>query len=426
MSSRSLDDWLDYQQSIHPHGIDLTLARVAAVAGRLDLLKPRYRVITVAGTNGKGSTVEYCSRMLTAAGHRCGAFTSPHLLRYNERIRVDGEMVADAELVAAFEAIEEARGDITLTYFEYNALAALWVFRERGVVVAVLEVGLGGRLDAVNILDADVAIVASIGIDHRDWLGDTLEAIGREKAGIFRAGRPAVLADAQMTPAVAAEAQRIGAPLLWADRDYTFTMEHAQSGARWSLRWQDREWRDLPAPGLAGDVQYANAAAAIIAVAQLPLPVSDAAIHTALTGARLPGRFQRLAQRAGDSEVEWIFDVAHNEAAARVLAAQLAREPCNGRRFTVTGILGDKDIDAVARALAPVTDQWILCGIDDPRGLAPAALAARSPVFAGALEATDIPAGIARARGLAKAGDRVVICGSFLAVAPALATLGLY
>jgi dihydrofolate synthase/folylpolyglutamate synthase len=417
MNARSLDDWLDYQQSVHPRGIDLTLARVAAVAARLQLLEPAFRVITVAGTNGKGSTVEYCSRMLTAAGHRCGAFTSPHLIRYNERIRIDGEMVTDAELIAAFEAIESARGDTTLTFFEYNALAALWVFRERRVAVAVLEVGLGGRLDAVNILDADVAVVVSIGMDHRDWLGDTLEAIGREKAGIFRPGRTAVLADPDMTPAVEAEARRVGAPVLRAGRDYRHDV--APSG-EWSLRSPDRSWAGLPKPALQGNVQYANAAAAIIAVSRLQLLVDEAAIHTALTQARLPGRFQRIA-----GPVEWILDVAHNEPAARVLAGQLAAMPCTGRRITVAGILGDKDIDAVARALAPVTDQWVVCGIDDPRGLSPTALIARSAVFAGALEAVDIAAGIGLARQIARPGDRVVVCGSFLAVAPALTALGL-
>ncbi|MET0291513.1 MAG: bifunctional tetrahydrofolate synthase/dihydrofolate synthase [Steroidobacteraceae bacterium] len=416
--ARSLAEWLDYQQSIHPRGIDLTLARVAEVAARLDLLHPKYRVITVAGTNGKGSTVEYCSRMLTAAGHRCGAFTSPHLLRYNERIRIDGVEVTDAELLVAFEAIETARGDVTLTFFEINALAALFVFRAREVDAAILEVGLGGRLDAVNILDADVAVVASIGFDHKDWLGDTLEQIGREKAGIFRHDRPAVLADAAMTSSVAAEGDRVGADVLWNGRDYGFTID-ARSG-HWQLTTASRTWQDLPRPSLAGDVQYANAAASIVAVAQLPLAVSQQAIVTALTEAQLPGRFQRIA-----GEIEWILDVAHNEPAAKVLAAHLARQACEGKRYTVAAILGDKDIDAVARALAPVTDEWILCGIDDPRGLAPSALAARSSVFAGAREAKDIPAGIALARSLVKAGDRVVICGSFLAVAPALATLGL-
>ena len=420
MPRRSLGEWLDFQETVHPRGIDLTLARVAEVGRRLALTSPAYRVITVAGTNGKGSTVEYCSRMLTAAGHRCGAFTSPHLLRYNERIRVDGTSVADDELVAAFEAIEQARGELTLTFFEYNALAALWLFRAREVDVAVLEVGLGGRLDAVNIVAADVAIVCSIGFDHRDWLGDTLEAIGREKAGVFREGRPAVLADPEMTPAVAAQAARIGAPVLWAARDYR--IERGDAGQPWSLVWGERRWDALPVPSILGAVQIANAAAAIVAVANLPLRVPHEAIVSALTHARLPGRFQRELI-AG---VEWVLDVAHNPPAARVLAEQLAHTPVRGRRYTVAAILGDKDVDAIARELAPVTDEWVLCGIADPRGLAPEALAARSVVFAGARLADDIGAGVALARSLARGGDRVVVCGSFLAVAPALAALGLY
>lgn len=418
MPRRSLGEWLDFQEKVHPRGIDLTLARVGEVGRRLGLTAPAYRVITVAGTNGKGSTVEYCSRMITAAGHRCGAFTSPHLLRYNERIRIDGEPVGDDELVAAFEAIEDARGELTLTFFEYNALAALWLFRERAVDLAVLEVGLGGRLDAVNILDADVAIVCSIGFDHRDWLGDTLEAIGREKAGVFREGRPAVLADPDMTPAVAAQAARVGAPVLWASRDYRIERD----GERWSVIWGERRWDSLPAPSILGSVQIANAAAAIVALANLPLDVPRDAIVAALTQARLPGRFQRESIDG----VDWILDVAHNPPAAHVLAEQLARTPCAGTRYTVAAILGDKDVDAVARELARVTDEWILCGVADPRGLTPAALAARSSVFDGARLADDIAAGVALARSLAGPRDRVVVCGSFLAVAPALAALGLY
>lgn len=416
MARRSLDEWLEFQQSVHPRGIDLTLARVAEVARRLGLLQPRYPVVTVAGTNGKGSTVEYCARMLGASGRRCGAFTSPHLARYNERIRIDGAMAGDDELVAAFEAIEAARGDVTLTYFEYNALAALWVFRERQVQAAVLEVGLGGRLDAVNIIDADAAIVCSIGYDHRDWLGDSLEAIGREKAGVFRAHRPAVLADPDMTPAVEAEARRIGARVLMAGREYTFT----HGTPTWSLVLGSRRWDDLPVPALAGDVQYGNAAAAIVALIELPLDIPEAAIHRALREARVPGRFQRLEVDG----VEWVLDVAHNEPAAHALACQLARTPCRGRRWTVAGILGDKDVGSVARELSTVTDDWIVCGVDDPRGLKPAELQARSPFFSDALLAADVTAGVALARQKARPGDRVVVCGSFLAVAPALAALG--
>ena len=208
---RTLDEWLELQQSVHPRSIDLGLARVGKVARTLGIDKPKCPVITVAGTNGKGSVVAHSEALLRALGFSTGVFTSPHLVRYNERICVDGAEVPDEELVAAFDRIEAARGDTTLTYFEYNALAALLIFAERRVDVAVLEVGLGGRLDAANLIDADVGVVTSIGLDHRDWLGDTLDAIGREKAGIFRAGRPAVLGSPEMPASVYEVIAEVGA-----------------------------------------------------------------------------------------------------------------------------------------------------------------------------------------------------------------------
>lgn len=417
---RSLDDWLQLQQSVHSTGIDLTLERVREVAQRLQLLQPTHRSLTVAGTNGKGSTVEYLTALLRESGRRVGTFTSPHLLRYNERIRIDGAEASDAELVSAFEHIDAARADITLTFFEFNLLAALWVFRARAVTHAVLEVGLGGRLDAVNIVDADVAIVCSIGMDHRDWLGDSLEGIGREKAGVMRAGRPAVLSDPAMTAAVAEEALRIGAQLLWSGRDFKVQAQSATPGARWGVQGGGVSWQDLPAPALQGAVQYLNAGAALVALAQLPEPVLPTAAQAAraLGSVSLPGRFQVLP-----GAVEWILDVAHNEPAAAVLAANLRARPCTGRTWLVAGILGDKDIGAIARELGPVTDQWILCGIDQPRGLTAAELSQRAPQFAGAQLAQDIAAGVARAQAQAVPGDRVVVCGSFLAVAPALQAL---
>ena len=417
--SRSLEDWLALQETVHSTGIDLTLGRVREVAQRLGLLPPACRVITVAGTNGKGSTVAYLTALLRGAGHHVGSFTSPHLVRYNERIRIDGAEATDAELIAAFEGIDAARGDITLTFFEYNLLAALHVFRERQVDHAVLEVGLGGRLDAVNIVDADAAIVCSIGFDHRDWLGDSLAQIGREKAGVFRAGRVAVVADPRMVGSVEQEAERLGAHLLKAQRDYHYSIQHGS----WSLQTAQAAFTGLPAPSLQGDVQFANAAAAVATLLALDPPVRlDAAlIGTAIRSVQVPGRFQVIP-----GPVEWILDVAHNEPAARVLAHTLAARPLRGRTFVVTGILGDKDIDAIARQLAPVVDQWILCGIAAPRGLDAQSLARRSRHFASARLAQDIEAGIRLARSLAQPGDRVVVCGSFLAVAPALEVLGLY
>jgi dihydrofolate synthase/folylpolyglutamate synthase len=418
---RSLEDWLRIQETVHGTGIDLSLDRVREVADRLGLLPPASRTIIVAGTNGKGSTVAYLEALLRALGVRAGSFTSPHLIRYHERIRVDGAETSDAELIAAFEAIEAARGATTLTFFEFNALAALLVFRARRVEVAVLEVGLGGRLDAVNIVDAEAAIVCSIGLDHADWLGTDIDAIGREKAGVFRSDGIAVLADPDMTPAVEAEARRIGARTVVAGRDYGW--QHVAGQGRWQFESGALTLADLPLPALPGSRQIANAAAALVTLQRmgLLLPTHGTLVARALTGLRLPGRFQIVPGR-----VEWILDVAHNEPAARALALNLAARPCAGRTLCVAGILGDKDIDAVAGALAGVMDEWFLCGIAAPRGLEAAQLAARSGVFAGAVLAADIAAGMRAAAAASRPGDRIVVCGSFLAVAPALAQLGLY
>jgi dihydrofolate synthase/folylpolyglutamate synthase len=415
---RSLDDWLRLQETVHGQGIDLGLVRVRSVAERLGLLPFPARCIIVAGTNGKGSTVACLEALLRAHGRLAGAFTSPHLLRYHERIRVDGAEAGDAELVDAFEAIDAARGDTTLTFFEYNALAALLVFRRRKVDFAILEVGLGGRLDAVNIIDAEAAIVCSIGLDHADWLGTDIEQIGREKAGVFRPGAWAVIADPDMTPSVEAEALRIGARPLRARRDYDWQVG-AEGG--WRFASGALTLDGLSAPALPGSRQYANAAAALATLQAMEVALQAAAVSHALRALQLPGRFQIVP-----GPVEWILDVAHNEPAAQVLAQNLRERPCTGRTLLVAGILGDKDVSAIAHVLDVVTDEWILCGIDAPRGLTAAQLAQRAPAFASAHQAADVAAGMRLAASLARAGDRIVVCGSFLTVTPALELLGLY
>ena len=418
---RSLDEWLRIQEAVHGQSIDLGLARVGEVARRMQLLPFAPRTIIVAGTNGKGSTVACLEAMLVRLGHRTGAFTSPHLLRYNERIRVDGSECSDMALVEAFNAIDAARGDITLTFFEYNALAALFVFRQRRVEVAVLEVGLGGRLDAVNIVDAEAAIVCSIGLDHADWLGTDIDVIGREKAGVFRPGAIAVMADPAMTSAVAAEAMRIGARGIVAGRDYSWQQD-AAGPTQWDYQSGAMALAGLPPPALPGRQQLANASAAlaVLAAMQLLTAKDQLAVSRALRSLQLPGRFQIVP-----GPVEWILDVAHNEPAARVLAQNLEDRPCAGRTWCVTAILGDKDIAAVARQLDVVIDQWVICGIDAPRGLTAVELGQRSPVFAGAQQAADISQGMSLAAQAARPGDRIVVCGSFLAVAPAMQRLGL-
>ncbi|MEO8316348.1 MAG: bifunctional tetrahydrofolate synthase/dihydrofolate synthase [Pseudomonadota bacterium] len=421
MQSGSLEKRLRIQETVHGQGIDLGLARVGAVAKRMGLLPFGPRAIIVAGTNGKGSTVACLEALLIRLGHRAGAFTSPHLLRYNERIRVDGAEASDAALIDAFDAIDAARGDITLTFFEYNALAAMQVFRARQVDVAVLEVGLGGRLDAVNIVDAEAAIVCSIGLDHADWLGTEMEAIGREKAGVFRTGAIAVLADPGMTPSVEAEAIRIGARTVVAGRDYHW-QPAVEGQQQWLFRHGSLNLTALPLPALPGRTQLANAAAALATLNSMRLLETNdqPAVALALRGLQLAGRFQIIP-----GPVEWILDVAHNEPAAHVLAQNLRDRSCVGKTWCVAAILGDKDVAAVANELAEVVDQWVICGVDAPRGLSAAGLVSRSAVFVDAQQATDVVNGMHVAAAQAQPGDRIVVCGSFLAVAPAMQRLGL-
>ncbi|HEY8051302.1 MAG: bifunctional tetrahydrofolate synthase/dihydrofolate synthase [Steroidobacterales bacterium] len=434
---RDLAGWLTLHESVHPKTIDMELTRVAPVAHALGVAAPSFPVITVAGTNGKGSVVAHLEAMLRALGASTGAFTSPHLVRYNERIRVDGADVDDAQLIAAFERIEVARGVITLSFFEYNTLAALLVFAARGVDVAVLEVGLGGRLDATNLVDADVAVLASVGFDHRDWLGDTLELIGAEKAGIFRAGKPAILGTPDMPASVYAAVTALGAKACVAERDFSWRVD----GGRWDYSGVRLALHDLPPSALAGAIQYRNAATALAALeallegpAQRPAvralagrlqPLEAAAVSRALPAVHLAGRFQIVP-----GEVEWILDIAHNEPAARVLAAQLreralprtggAREG-RGETLAVVGVLADKDAAAIAAALAGVIDRWIVCTLPGPRGCSAEELARRMRLDAGAVALyPSVVAGCEAARVLARPGDRVVVCGSVHTVGPAL------
>ena len=428
MPTRTLAEWLALQDSVHPRSIDLTLERVTEVAGRLGIATPAFRVLTVGGTNGKGSVAAHAEALLSALGTRAGLFTSPHLVRYNERIRVGGEEASDAELIEAFERIEAARGATTLTFFEYNTLAALLVFVQRAVEVAVLEVGLGGRLDATNLVSADAAVVVSVGLDHREYLGESLEAIGAEKAGIFRAGRPAVLGTADLPASVFARIAALPARPLVAGRDFTFEV----AGARWSYRGPGLALEDLAPSALAGSIQYRNAATAITAVAALaaavPLaaPLERHAVNTALAGVRLAGRFEIVP-----GPVEWILDIAHNEPAARVLAAHLEERPLpgagRGRTLAVAGVLGDKDAAGIAAALAPLMDHWIVCALPGARGGSAASLAERMQLRGGEVTlAGSVEEGCARARALTRPGDRVVVFGSFHTVGPALEWLRIY
>ena len=448
---RTLEEWLTLQESVHPKTIDMGLARVSSVARALGVDKPSCPVITVAGTNGKGSTVVHIDALLRAGGASAGMFTSPHFVRYNERIRVNGVDVNDDEIVAAFERIERARGTTTLTFFEFNALAALIIFAERDVDVAVLEVGLGGRLDAVNLVDADVGVVCSVGFDHRDYLGDTLDLIGAEKAGIFRTFRPAVLGTDDMPASVYGAIASLKAQPVIAGRDFTWRVGTGRGdggAARWDYEGlvqgssgQRLSLHDLPPSALIGSIQYRNVATALAAIESLramsvsqgkrslpALELNERTVSEALRSVRLAGRFQ-IVQPPGSAE--WILDIAHNEPAAAIFAGHVRERPMpapgSGRTCAVVGILGDKDAKSIARYLEPLVDHWILCALPGPRGTSAEQLAERLQLPATKVTlATSVEAGCEMARKGTRQGDRVLVFGSFHTVGPVLQWLGIY
>jgi dihydrofolate synthase/folylpolyglutamate synthase len=415
LSGLTLAGWLARLEQLHPSSIELGLERVNRVKAALGLA-PTFPLILVGGTNGKGSTCAYLEAILGAAGYKTGLYTSPHLLHYNERVRIAGRDASDAELVAAFERIDAARGDTSLTYFEFGTLGAMLQFVDAGVDVAILEVGLGGRLDAVNVFDADVAIVTSVDLDHMDYLGDTRELIGFEKAGIYRAARPAICSDMAPPASLLAHARRIGADLRCIARDFTAQREDDH----WIFRSADTCWPALPLPTMVGAYQLRNAAGALAALdcLQHRLPVSEAAIHAGLAAARAPGRFQRIA-----CAPDVILDVAHNPEAARALAASLREQPVAGRTLAVVGMLADKDAAGVFSALSGEIAAWWVCTPDSPRAREAAALAAelRTHVQGAPISVQpDVIAALAAARSTAHEGDRILVFGSFYTVAAVL------
>ena len=416
----SLDDWLRRFETLHPKKIDLTLDRVTAVIDRLELKPPPYKVVTVGGTNGKGSCVAMLESIYWHAGYAVGAFTSPHLWRFNERIRVNGADALDPELVALFEIIDSTLGGITLSYFESSTVAALLHFARQRVDVAVLEVGMGGRLDASNAVDSDCALVVSVDLDHREWLGDDREAIGREKAGIMRRGKPAVVADRDPPKSVIAYAASEGALPRVIGRDFDFR----PLPGGW--RRADGDARVLPLPPFGGDEQLANAAACAAVVDSLAneLPVNDDALAEGIRNAYLRGRFERATLDG----VEWVFDVAHNPAAAAIFAASLARLPRAPLTLAVFAAMRDKDLAGVIAPLVPSVDTWFVTQADAERGARGeelrdvlAAAGARSIEVA-----PDVAASIAAARASAQSGARVIVFGSFVTVGAAADALGLY
>jgi dihydrofolate synthase/folylpolyglutamate synthase len=406
-----LSGWLARIEACHPAEIELGLNRLQQVAQRLPIDLESVCKIVIAGTNGKGSTLAMLDAILSRAGYTTGSYTSPHFLRYNERVCVSGKPVDDAALCEAFTLIEQARGETPLTYFEYGTLAALLIFSQRQVDVALLEVGLGGRLDAVNIVDADIALVTTVALDHTDWLGPDRESIGREKAGIFRAGKPALCGDPKPPATLVDYARTLGAPLQLQGVDFSYELKADQ----WSWQSEGRHLDALPVPAL----PLPNAALVLAALQHFPHPVSEQAIREGLVHACLKGRLQPVQL----GQVRATVDVAHNPEAAGYLAHWLSQRPCSGQIHLILGMLADKDIESVVQALTPVVDVWHPVSLDVPRG------APRER-----LEAALLGAGVSRDRirgadsvavavnqlQSMPAADQLLLAGSFFTVAQAL------
>lgn len=367
----SLESWLQYISSVHPREIELGLGRTQRVAANLALGKPAPLVVTVAGTNGKGSCVATMEAILQQAGFKTGCYTSPHILVFNERIRIDASNVCDDPLIAAFEAIDEARNNETLSYFEFATLAGLYLMRENKVDVALLEVGLGGRLDAVNIVDADVAVISSIGIDHTDWLGKDIESIAAEKAGIMRPNRPTVFGGKHPPNAIIHRAKELDSPLLVSGHD--FHADQNATNASWRWRGHDREavpvnWPDLPIPSL----MLGNVAASIQALKLLPLSLGVEPVAAALSGLGLAGRFEKRRDLSSGRAV--ILDVAHNPDAMQQLAISLrsykSQNQGAGRIAAVLAVMSDKDVIGMITALEYCVDIWYIAQVDHTRSMA--------------------------------------------------------
>ncbi len=412
----TLQAWLDWQETLHPSAIDLGLERPGRVLKALGLQSQQHMVISVVGTNGKGSSVAMLESILLAAGYRVGCYTSPHLLRYNERIRIQGEEVSDEALCESFERIDRARGDVSLTYFEFGTLAAFDIFSRAALDVAVLEVGLGGRLDAVNLLDADVALVTAIDVDHAAWLGDDRDVIAREKAGILRAGMPAVCSDPHPPRSLLDYADSLGVPLAVIDRDFRY--EATSEG--WAWFSEDQHRMPLPLPALRGRFQLQNAAGVLMVLHLLSgrLPVSMQHLRQGLLSVSLAGRFQVFP-----GEVPMIIDVAHNPQSAMALKDNLEQIPVSGQTRAVVAMLADKDLAHVVSALEPVVEQWYVAGLDVYRGC-------DAPSLAKVVEEvctitprvfTTLDEALEQAQRDAVKGDRIVVFGSFYTVAGAMA-----
>ncbi|GGY73022.1 bifunctional folylpolyglutamate synthase/dihydrofolate synthase [Cellvibrio zantedeschiae] len=421
MRFTSLADWLGWLEQSHPKEIDLGLDRIRQVAARLDLLKPHAKVVTVAGTNGKGSCVTATAALLHAANFNVGVYTSPHLLHYNERIQINGKPVADEFICAAFEKIADACGssthanEISLTYFEYGTLAALEIFKQHNVDCMVLEIGLGGRLDAVNIIDADVAVITSIAIDHQDWLGDNREVIGREKAGILRDQQLFVCADEHPPQTILDLAKQLNTHAHFIGKEFSFS-EHGQS---WLWQGKTALGDDVHLPAMrAPHLPLPSMAAALQAIKLLNVELAPEYIEKTLLNLNLPGRFQKIVYQ----NREFILDVAHNPAATEYFSKRLTAEPVAGNTFAIAAMMSDKDRIASLANLVAVVDEWFLLDLSNiPRAASTQALSENLlSLNAKVKQSGDINQLMGSVLAQAQPQDRVVVFGSFFTVAAAL------
>ncbi|MCV6588538.1 MAG: bifunctional tetrahydrofolate synthase/dihydrofolate synthase [Marinobacterium sp.] len=410
----SLAQWLDWVERMHPTEIELGLERVRRVYESLQLDFGNTQLVTVAGTNGKGSTIAYLATILQQAGYRTGCYTSPHFLRYNERVVLEQQQASDEALCQAFQAVDAVRGDVSLTYFEWGTLVALYLLAQAKLDVALLEVGLGGRLDAINIVDPHIAVVTSIGLDHIDWLGDDIEVIGAEKSGIFRAGRPAVSGVDQPPASIAATAQQLGAVLY--QRDLAFSVEREDDCWHWCGKGSDGEslnYHNLPIPQL----PFQNAATALQVLALLPQQVDQQAIIEGLQQARMTGRMQDVAIPEG----RCLLDVAHNPQAAELMVERLS--DYQGKVRLVLGMLGDKDYAQVLQILQPLAGHFYLATLNGPRGCSAQSLAAMLPDNAPAACYDSVAQALSAARQALQADECLLVAGSFFTVSAALDAL---
>lgn len=404
-SSSSLEEWLVYLEQSHGQAIELGLDRIRHVATELNLLKPAPFVFTVGGTNGKGTTCRTLEVLLMAAGYRVGVYSSPHFIRYAERVRINGQELSDQQHISSFDSLNQGRGETSLTFFEFSTLSALQLFKQSDLDVVILEVGLGGRLDATNIVDADVAVLTSIALDHTDWLGPDRESIGREKAGIFRQGKPAVVGEPDMPVTISKVAQDKGAILLARGKEWSYSA----SSHSWQFQDIQGKLTELPLP----QIPLANAATALAALRVSGLTLSEAVLRESIATATLPGRFQ-IVQHSPLV----ILDVAHNPHAARYLVEKIEQLAPKGKVHGVLGMLHDKDIEGTITILSEAVDQWYCASLDGPRGASAQRLQQSLPEA----ECYDrVEQAWQAALSQADADDVVLVCGSFHTVAAVMA-----